>query len=764
MKKTRILLLITLSLLGIQTKVAALEYISDKNYQCTETKEYKEWLKLSKKGKEKTLMPIKCEEIFDIKTKVNSAAGIGTIDHSGDSKFNLLNVEGKNYLTPVKDQGSSGLCWTYAANAAMESNYLVNGGTEIDLSEQHIAMTLSKNIVGYNYTDWFGNGGNELMILNYLMSNYGPVTSPTINIDTIKNNIPNAANTTDLSQEYEVENIQLLINNSCTPTAISSIKKLISTNGAVTTKVNGNLKYLSEDKLSFYGNIVISPDRYHAITIVGWDDNYSKENFKTTPSGDGAWIIKNSYTSIFSGGGADNLPNGYHYISYYDPLVCQTITSYDGIKPVTTQYNTYSHDFFGWTSDAINDKKQKVYYKEKFENKSGNTESLTKISLFGLEADDSYEVYYSPYDVTNIQQNATKIAAGKFNNGLEYNTINIDNPISISTDEFYIYYIYKANQLHCTESSFCNSNDDEAQYYFPAQLYDSDIESVFYTTQERYQAGKAMYSFDATTWIDTVSSDKKFYPNIKVSTKSFDYNIIIGNITKSKADLKNTDEGYINIPVTLSNISSINDITLKLYDSKNADVTGKFDIEKQENNFKINIKKGISPSGNITAKLTYQDITVSKSFTIGDINNILATSLTINKDNNEVSVNGTLILKTTIKPANVTNSKLTWKSSNENIAIVNEDGIVTGIKSGTATITAATTDGSKLSDSINVKVIDIGKEEGNGVTPSVYKNQKDITSGPQTGLTNNNIILISIAFISILLVFIVKKKNIFKRV
>ena len=62
----------------------------------------------------------------------------------------------------------------------------------------------------------------------------------------------------------------------------------------------------------------------HAMTIIGWDDGYSKNNFLTNhqPPQDGAWIVKNSWGAIdqespnkfrWGKGG-----NGYFCISYYD--------------------------------------------------------------------------------------------------------------------------------------------------------------------------------------------------------------------------------------------------------------------------------------------------------------------------------------------------------------------------------------------------------------------------------------------------------------
>lgn len=90
----------------------------------------------------------------------------------------------------------------------------------------------------------------------------------------------------------------------------------------------------------------------HAVTIVGWDDTYSKDNFlsevpeldadkkiiynedgtvktKTVeqPPRDGAWIVKNSWGSLDSVGQGINHNNwgyegtGYFYLSYYDKSI-----------------------------------------------------------------------------------------------------------------------------------------------------------------------------------------------------------------------------------------------------------------------------------------------------------------------------------------------------------------------------------------------------------------------------------------------------------
>ena len=66
----------------------------------------------------------------------------------------------------------------------------------------------------------------------------------------------------------------------------------------------------------------------HAVTIVGWDDNYSKENFLEghQPEHNGAWVVKNSwgssseeFTNNNGGWGLDG--EGYFYLSYYDQSI-----------------------------------------------------------------------------------------------------------------------------------------------------------------------------------------------------------------------------------------------------------------------------------------------------------------------------------------------------------------------------------------------------------------------------------------------------------
>lgn len=69
------------------------------------------------------------------------------------------------------------------------------------------------------------------------------------------------------------------------------------------------------------------------------------------------------------------------------------------------------------------------------------------------------------------------------------------------------------------------------------------------------------------------------------------------------------------------------------------------------------------------------------------------TGVELDKTGLELTVDDTAKLTATVTPANADNAKVSWTSSDETVATVDENGNVTAIAAGTATITVTTEDG-----------------------------------------------------------------------
>ncbi len=83
-------------------------------------------------------------------------------------------------------------------------------------------------------------------------------------------------------------------------------------------------------------------------------------------------------------------------------------------------------------------------------------------------------------------------------------------------------------------------------------------------------------------------------------------------------------------------------------------------------------------------------------------------SITLNKTKTSIKAGSSEKIEATISPSDATNKSITWTSSDENIAIVN-DGLVIGKKEGTVTITAVTNDGDKVA-SVDVTISEVAIE------------------------------------------------------
>lgn len=90
----------------------------------------------------------------------------------------------------------------------------------------------------------------------------------------------------------------------------------------------------------------------------------------------------------------------------------------------------------------------------------------------------------------------------------------------------------------------------------------------------------------------------------------------------------------------------------------------------------------------------------------GEIVNV--TSITLNKRSSSLVSGETVQLTATLLPENATIKRLTWTSSDKNVATVNANGLVRALKEGTTTITCTANDGSNTKATCTITVIGNG--------------------------------------------------------
>lgn len=408
------------------------------------------------------------------------------------SYFNSVDY---GYVTEPKQQGQTSCCWAFSAISCLETDAIMKGyetKDSVDFSEAHLvwATFSSSNIKNdinnkehstpYNGSV-YKNGGNGWEAVTTVVKGAGltnekdyPFYPYNINkmgnysaSDYFKNNGYTIESVVELSEKTE-------------------IKEWIKEHGSVSAAIYSSkpLNYKRTEGYSYYSSSQFK-DIDHAITIVGWDDNYSKNNFAVTPSSDGAWLCKNSWGT----GWGDN---GYFWLSYSE----QSIDLVFGLSIKKINYNNiYTYNGASFSSTVlINDEfnYSNIYYIHDDEILEGisfiSFNPNVPITIKVYELNDNYE---SPIDGTEIYQTSF------INEASGYHIINIDNSneLQLNAGKHYSVTVSVVDEVCIVAVE--NKNDSHFSYT-----------SV---------PGQSFYSYSGTYWKDATEKCGNFYVNIFTS-------------------------------------------------------------------------------------------------------------------------------------------------------------------------------------------------------------------------------------------------------
>ncbi len=660
------------------------------------------------------------------------------------------------YITPhlpkLRRQDPYGACWAFSTMALAEINLMMKGVSDetVDFSELHLVYFTYNSVVdplggtaedsnrmthdnmssSEIASEFMERGGNLIFSQNVLASWTGAADESLAPYSTASDVIARYKETgTGLSESLAFKDAAHLTAyynakmpayylpgkdgsgkttgyiNSEFGDGFAAIKKLIVDNGAVGISYNGNKTYNNSQGVRIYcynsdNNAFYHPDystQNHAVTVVGWDDNFPASNFNETPPGDGAWLVRNSW---YKEGEDEFEYNGYFWLSYYDGSLSDAAYSFV-FEPGFNYEHNYQYDGAMYTAYRTGKKAANVFTV----NGDGEAESLKAVSFVTRKPNDCYtiEIYKNLTDDTNpVSGRLAATVTGK-TEYQGYHTVVLDNPV----------YLNEGTKFSVVIS--LTDSEGNADSYAVEKAYKGWVNIT--TGAQKGQS----FIYTGSKWSDLGSSInanlriKAFTDNTEyVEEKPVQVIRILDNSAvpkwyassdgRSEQHLYGEDGPVLEYgPDEASGIYSItagNTLTLK------ADFLPKENL----NGLALNVFWGsdnssivsVDDSGKLTALSSgttrvyaqNKDYDLETSFMVSVVD--AAESIILNKTSYKMGVGSKVKLSATVLPYSADQQVLfSVQEGKESILSVSEDGTVTALSGGTAYVLAKTADGKK---------------------------------------------------------------------
>ena len=637
-------------------------------------------------------------------------------------------------LPDVRDQGSYGVCWAFSTISLIETNLIKNNlvSNDIDLSELHL-VNYTYNCVNDPLGGLEGDinkfdtsrgsvmqyGGNVEMAANSLLDWEGAVNEDVVpyTIEYVRQ-VENNQLDDSLAYGKDVAHVQNFYR--VNTTSKEDVKKAVMDYGAV------SISYWSDQSsdwsTQYYNSLTAAyycPEgrtTNHAVNIVGWDDDYSSDNFATKPEGNGAWIVRNSWGSEYG-------KDGYFYLSYYDKSIYSV--GYTLEAELSDNYNNnYQYDgamLYGYMGYGGSNK-----YSNIFEAKAnlGGSENIKAVSFMtGSSTNLNYtvSVYTNLSDDTNPESGTLAAQKSGVTTYDGMYTVVLDSSVNINEGKKFSVVVE------------VNSNSGKTAYL----AYERSMQSgkAGYWCTASVKANQSFINSPYNGWNDF--SNKSYGGNfiIKAFTDNETTTVDVEKVSLNKSATTLTEGESETLTATITPSNATGDKTVKWSSSNEA-------VAAVDSNGKVTAKKAgtaVITATSSNGKTAGCTVTVKQK-------EIAITGISLNKSTTSLTEGESETLTATITPSNATGDKtVKWSSSNGAVAAVDSNGKVTAKKAGTAVITATSSNGKTAGCTVTVKQKDTytGLRDVNGTLIYFNNGQADKTYTGFVSYAGNNYYVIN---------------------
>ncbi len=679
------------------------------------------------------------------------------------------------YITSIKNQNPYGTCWAHAAMASAEADLWKKGlaDSTIDLSEWQLAYFFYHTVedplggtAGDSVTvvtdssaeDYLDRGGNQQLATYRLATWQGVTQEADAPYSTVYND---RTKTLDDALAYGKDAYHLENAYWVSMKDRDIVKQLIMEYGACAASYyhdsayfNSSSQWNRSEPLAEYKPTGTSTN--HAITIVGWDDNYSKDNFGTyKPSSNGAWLCKNSWGSNWS-------KDGLFYISYEDsPNLNGNAYFYDYGTGDNYDYN-YQYDGGVGLSTYSVANAANVYT-------ANSAETLKAVGFYteDVQYTCTIKIYKNctgnPVSGTLVStQTATEPYAG-------FHTVVLDTPVDLNAGDTYSVVVYQTTSSGTPkvpiDVSFSwnwltgvSSAKTGQSFISSSGSYWQDVSASGYNCRIKAYTDKRDTTAPADVKVSRITlSASTGLALTKGQTQKLTATVAPANATNKAVTWKTSDK---NVATVSENglVTAVGGgdatITCTAQDGSGVKATCKVTVTVPVSGIQLSqtsaaltvgdtltLTKTIYPSdatnqavtwtsssdvvasvdsnGKITAKTAGSAVITCKSVSDNSVvgicnvtvkakvqtpSEIKVNKITLNKTTASVTKGKTLQLTATVTPGNATKKEVKWSTSNKNVAMVSTSGLVTAKSAGTAIITCTAKDESNVKATCKITV------------------------------------------------------------